>query len=165
MVRRPGEGLMHIKEAGSAAPTMDRASLAKEGAMLADSGTLASHHRRCDEIFSAARQAANAARWAELSRRLNELREAVLAHFRYEEEHIFPLYEQAHDDEGGTEWLCAQHDDMRGMLWILASFHPEDDAPRLRAELAALQEAFDAHAAEEERRMYPVFERMLGGRA
>lgn len=129
--------------------------------MIADSETLASHHRQCDALFSAARQAANSARWPELARRINDLREAVLAHFRHEEEHIFPLYEQAHADEGGTEWLCGQHDDMRAMLWILGTFHPEDDPARCRAELAALQEAFDAHAADEERRMYPVFERML----
>ena len=133
--------------------------------MLADSATLASHHRRCDELFTTARQAANSARWSELALRINDLREAVLGHFRYEEEHVFPLYEQAHADEGGTEWLCAQHDDMRAMLWILGTFHPEDDPARCRSELAALQEAFDAHAADEERRMYPVFERLLGAKA
>jgi iron-sulfur cluster repair protein YtfE (RIC family) len=133
--------------------------------MLADSGTLAQHHRRCDELFAAARQAANSTLWGELARRINSLREAVLEHFRYEEEHVFPLYEQAHDDEGGTEWLCAQHDDMRAMLWFLGSFHPEDDPQRCRAELAALQDAFDAHAADEERRMYPVFEQLLRAKA
>ena len=133
--------------------------------MLADSPTLASHHRRCDELFTATRQAANSARWPEVTKRLNELREALLAHFRYEEEHVFPLYEQAHGDEGGTEWLCAQHDDMRGMLWLLGAFDPSGDAARLRAELAALQDAFDAHAADEERRMYPIFERMLASKA
>ena len=34
-------------------------------------------------------------------------------------------------------------------------------AERYQAELAALQAAFDAHAADEENRMYPVFERLL----
>jgi hypothetical protein len=133
--------------------------------MLVGQGTLADHHRHCDELFIAARQAANSALWTELPRRMNVLREAVLAHFRYEEQHVFPLYEQAYAEEGGTEWLCAQHDDMRGMLWVLGSFAPESDPPRYKSELAALQEAFDAHAAEEERRMYPVFEQMLGGKA
>jgi iron-sulfur cluster repair protein YtfE (RIC family) len=133
--------------------------------MLADSGTLALHHRRCDELFAAARHTANSTRWSELAQRINSLREAILEHFRYEEQHVFPLYEQAHGDEGGTEWLCAQHDDMRAMLWVLGSFHPEDDPQRCRAELAELQEAFDAHSADEERRMYPVFEQLLGNRA
>ena len=130
--------------------------------MLVGQGTLAEHHRRCDELFTAARQAANSGLWAELERRVNALREAVLGHFRYEEQHVFPLYEQVHSDEGGTEWLCAQHDDMRGMLWLLGSFSAQSDPQRYCAELAALQEAFDAHAADEERRMYPVFEKMLG---
>lgn len=133
--------------------------------MLVGQGTLAEHHRHCDELLIAARQAANSALWAELPQRMNALREAILAHFRYEEQHVFPLYEQAYGEEGGTEWLCAQHDDMRGMLWLLGSFTPESDPARYKTELAALQEAFDAHAAEEERRMYPVFEKMLGGKA
>jgi DUF438 domain-containing protein len=129
--------------------------------MLVDSGTLAQHHRRCDELFAIVRKAAASAQWSELGAQVGALREALLSHFRYEEEHIFPLYEQTSGIEGATEWLCAQHDDMRATLWILGTFSPEAEPQRCRAELAELQSAFDAHAAEEERRMYPVFERML----
>ncbi|MGH8732437.1 MAG: hemerythrin domain-containing protein, partial [Burkholderiales bacterium] len=112
-------------------------------------------------LFIAAREAAASARPQTLVARMSELREALLSHFRYEEEHVFPLYEQASGLEGATEWLCAQHDDMRGMLWMLGTLSPETDRQRYQADLAALQAAFDAHAADEERRMYPVFERML----
>jgi len=129
--------------------------------MLVEPGTLAEHHRRCDALFAAAVQVAAAGEPALLTARVGELREAILSHFRYEEEHIFPLYEQGSGLEGATEWLCAQHDDMRGMLWILGTLSPETDRQRYQADLAALQEAFDAHAADEETRMYPVFERML----
>ena len=129
--------------------------------MLLESGTLAEHHRRCDALFAAAREAAASARPQVLVARVGELREALLSHFRYEEEHVFPLYEQASGLEGATEWLCAQHDDMRGMLWLLGTISPEAERDRYQAELAALQAAFDAHAADEEKRMYPVFERML----
>ena len=129
--------------------------------MLVDSGSLAQHHRHCDEIFATARRAADGAAWSELGARVNALREALLAHFRYEEEHIFPLYEQTSGLEGSTEWLCAQHDDMRGALWMLGTLSAEAEPKRYCSELAALQQAFDAHAADEESRMYPVFERML----
>jgi len=129
--------------------------------MLVEPGTLAEHHRRCDALFAAAVQVAAAGEPALLTARVGELREAILSHFRYEEEHIFPLYEQGSGLEGATEWLCAQHDDMRGMLWILGTLSPETDRQRYQADLAALKEAFDAHAADEETRMYPVFERML----
>lgn len=127
--------------------------------MLLASGTLAEHHRRCDALFAAARAAV--ARPQALVARVSELREALLSHFRYEEEHVFPLYEQASGLEGATEWLCAQHDDMRGVLWMLGTLSPESEPERYQAELAALQAAFDAHAADEENRMYPVFERLL----
>ena len=129
--------------------------------MLADSGTLAEHHRHCDDLFAAARRAANGAPPRELVGRVNALREAILSHFRYEEEHIFPLYEQTSGLESATEWLRAQHDDMRALLWWLGASSPEADARGYAGQLAELQEAFDAHAADEERRMYPVFERLL----
>ena len=129
--------------------------------MLLESGTLAEHHRRCDALFAAASAAAASGAPALLTERVGALREAVLSHFRYEEEHVFPLYEQASGLEGATEWLCAQHDDMRGMLWILGTISPEAERARYQTELAALQAAFDAHAADEEKRMYPVFERLL----
>jgi DUF438 domain-containing protein len=125
--------------------------------MLVESGTLAEHHRRCEALFAAARGAPADG----LAARVGELREALLSHFRYEEEHVFPLYEQASGIESATEWLRAQHDDMRGMLWVLGTLSAESDARRYRADLDALQTAFDAHAADEESRMYPIFEKLL----
>jgi DUF438 domain-containing protein len=122
---------------------------------------LADHHRHCDALFVAASDAAAARDWRLLGARVAALREALLAHFRHEEERIFPLYEEASGEEGATETLCAAHDDMRAALWSLATYSAESDAQRYCAELAELRSAFDAHAADEERRMYPVFERML----
>ena len=129
--------------------------------MLVESGTLAVHHRRCDALFSAAREAAGGGDAQQLVARVGALREALLAHFRFEEEHIFPLYEQASGIEGATEWLCAQHDDMRGMLWMLGTLSAEEEPQLYATELAELQGAFDKHASEEETRMYPIFERLL----
>ena len=144
---------MHIKAAAHGRPTI--------GAMLVESGTLAEHHRRCEALFAAAREAAAAGPADLLAARVGELREALLGHFRYEEEHVFPLYEQASGAEGATEWLRAQHDDMRAILWLLGTASPESELQRYQSDLAELQAAFDAHAAEEEARMYPAFERLL----
>ena len=126
------------------------------------SSTLAEHHRHCSELFNAARAMVVAQDWAALQLRVGALREAVLEHFRYEEQKLFPLYEEVSGEEGSTEALCAQHDDMRAILWTLGGFSPEEDPPRYCAEFDALQSQFDAHAAEEESRMYPAFERVLG---
>ena len=122
---------------------------------------LAEHHRHCEELFVAAGEAASAGDWAALVARVAAVREALLAHFRYEEERIFPLYEQTSGEEGATESLCAAHDDMRAALWALATYTAESDSRRYCSEFAELRAAFEAHAADEERRMYPVFERML----
>ena len=125
------------------------------------SRALAEHHRRCEALFAAAQRAAATADLAGVPACVGTLREALLEHFRYEEERLFPLYEESSGNEGATESFCAQHDDMRATLWVLATLSPSDDRQRYRAELAALEAAFDAHAAEEERRMYPEFERLL----
>lgn len=122
---------------------------------------LAEHHRHCDELFAAAGEAASAGNWVALVARVAAVREGLLAHFRYEEERIFPLYEETSGEEGATEALCAAHDDMRAALWVLATYSAETDSQRYCRELAELRAAFEAHAADEERRMYPVFERML----
>lgn len=127
--------------------------------MLVHAGTLSEHHRRCDVLFAAARQAAAEGAAAQLATRVTELRDALLGHFRYEEEHVFPLYEQERG-AGACEWLRAQHDDMRGILWMLAGVASAEHE-RHSADLAELQALFDAHAADEESRMYPVFERLL----
>lgn len=128
-------------------------------------GKLTEHHRHCDELFAAAADAVTAADWALLTARVGALREALLEHFRNEEERIFPLYEETSGEEGATEALCAQHDDMRATLWALATYPAGTDPQRYCAELTELRSTFDAHAADEERRMYPVFERVLGAAA
>lgn len=143
---------MHVKAPRAPAPTI--------GGMLIQSGTLAEHHRRCDVLFGAARAAAMAGAAAQLAACVAALRGALLEHFRYEEEHIFPLYEQE-SGAASTESLRAQHDDMRGILWLLATASVEEERLRYRADLAELQALFDAHAADEENRMYPVFEKLL----
>jgi DUF438 domain-containing protein len=143
---------MQVKAAGAPAATIV--------SMLLESGTLAAHHRRCDALFAAARQAAMAGAATELASRIAALREALLEHFRYEEEHLFPLYEQA-SGTASTGSLRSQHDDMRGILWLLATASAEDHLARYRADLGELQTIFDAHAADEESRLYPLFERLL----
>jgi len=129
--------------------------------MTVASQALADHHRRCEELFAAVQRVAAAGDWNAMPGCVATLREALLDHFRYEEERLFPLYEEASGNEGATETFCAQHDDMRAALWILATMSPAEEAKRYCAELRALQEQFDAHAEEEERRMYPEFERVL----
>jgi inorganic triphosphatase YgiF len=156
MAAGPERRLIQIKRPTGVRPTID--------AMTVASRTLAAHHRLCEELFAAARRAAGAADWSALPGCVNTLREALLEHFHYEEDRLFPLYEESSGNEGATEKFCAQHDDMRATLWVLATLSPSDDRQRYRAELAELEAAFDEHAAEEERRMYPEFERLLRNR-
>jgi DUF438 domain-containing protein len=156
---------MWIKVRLPAGRRMKNASPGEWSVMLGVAGRLAEHHRHCDELFIAAAEAASAADWALLTARVALLREALLEHFRHEEERIFPIYEETSGEEGATEALCAQHDDMRAALWVLATYSAGADPQRYCAEFADLRATFDVHAADEEQRMYPVFERVLGAGA
>jgi DUF438 domain-containing protein len=156
--------LIQVKGRPQAGRRID-ASDPEGGAMSNAASKLSEHHRHCEEKFAAADAAVAARDWPRLGARVSALREALLEHFRYEEERIFPLYEEASGEEGATEWLCAQHDDMRAMLWVLATYSAESEAQRYVAELAELRTLFAAHAADEEQRMYPVFERMIAAGA
>src|SRR5690606_14704908 len=126
----PG-GLMHVKAPRARAPRIVL--------MLVHPGTLSEHHRRCDALFAAAREAAVDGPPSRLAAIAAELRDALLGHFRYEEEHVFPLYEQDCGIAGATQWLCAQHDDMRAILWTLATASAKTERARYRADLAELQ--------------------------
>jgi hypothetical protein len=50
---------------------------------------------------------------------------------------------------------------LRGILWLPATAPAEDHRARYRADLGELQAMFEAHAADEESRLYPLFERIL----
>lgn len=147
---------MHIKVACPATRRIGR--------MLVESTKLAEYHRRCHTLLADARGAARAGTTERLNARVSELRDALLAHFDYEEAHVFPLYEQADGASGSTERLRGQHNDMRAILWALATASAERERERYDADLAELKAIFDAHAAEEEARLYPIVSRLLAGR-
>ncbi len=125
---------------------------------------LTEHHRRCRELFAAA-DAVVRTDWGAFNARLVELRDALLGHFRFEEERLFPVYEEVSGLRDATQALRMQHDDIRAILWTLSSASAAHDPESCRAEFETLALLFRQHTETEEGMMYPAFERTLGARA
>ena len=125
---------------------------------------LTEHHRRCRELLAAADQAVRSD-WPSFNARLVELRDTLLGHFRFEEERLFPVYEEASGLRDATQALRVQHDDIRAILWALSSASAAHDPESCRAEFETLALLFRQHTETEESMMYPAFERTLGASA
>jgi hypothetical protein len=123
---------------------------------------LTEHHRRIDVLFGDALQAVRAADWTAFGARIVALREALLAHFRFEEQRLFPVYEEATGLRDATQRLRVQHDDIRAILWALSSASAAHDPASCSAEFETLALLYRQHKEAEEGMMYPAFERTIG---
>ncbi|OFZ93838.1 MAG: hypothetical protein A2Z64_10890 [Betaproteobacteria bacterium RIFCSPLOWO2_02_67_12] len=133
--------------------------------MTTVSAELTEHHRRCRELFVQVEEVVRSGDWRAFNARLVILREEILGHFRFEEERLFPVYEEATGLRDGTQELRAQHDDIRAILWALSSASAAHDPESCRSEFETLALLFRQHTETEESLMYPAFERTLGPRA
>ena len=126
---------------------------------------LTEHHRKIDALFASVGETVRAADWSAFNARVVALREELLTHFRFEEERLFPVYEEASGLRDATQALRVQHDDIRAILWALSSASAAHDPESCRAEFETLALLFRQHKEAEEGMMYPAFERTLGARA
>jgi hemerythrin superfamily protein len=123
---------------------------------------LTEHHRKIDLLFADAAQTVRAADWGAFNLRIVALREALLAHFRFEEQRLFPVYEEATGLRDATQALRVQHDDIRAILWALSTASAAHDPESCGAEFETLGLLYRQHKEAEEGMMYPAFERTLG---
>lgn len=128
------------------------------------SAELTVHHRRCWDLFAEVEALVRDGAWPAFNVRLIALRDEILGHFRFEEERLFPVYEDATGLRDGTQGLRAQHDDIRAILWALSSASAAHDPDSCRREFETLEALFRQHTETEEGMMYPAFERTLGAR-
>ncbi|OGA15962.1 MAG: hypothetical protein A3I63_10455 [Betaproteobacteria bacterium RIFCSPLOWO2_02_FULL_66_14] len=129
------------------------------------SAELTEHHRRCRDLFAQADAVVRTGEWSKFNARLVALREELLGHFRFEEERLFPVYEESTGQRDATQELRVQHDDIRAILWALSSASAAHDPESCRSEFETLSELFRQHTETEEGMMYPAFERTLGDRS
>ncbi len=130
--------------------------------MTSLAAALTEHHRLCDELFESASEAAHEGDWPAMRAQLAALSDALLRHFAFEEEDLFPAFEAATGmHEGPTAVMRHEHAHMRNLLDALAAAAPEHDPDGCRAELDNLFVMLQQHNAKEEGVLYPACEQQL----
>jgi hemerythrin superfamily protein len=129
--------------------------------MVSISEALSAHHRLCDDLFEGASEAADAGDWGRLRARLAALSDALTRHFAFEEDALFPAFEEATGlREGPTAVMRLEHAHMRNLLEGLAAAAPEHDPEGCRAELDNLFVMLQQHNAKEEGVLYPACDQL-----
>jgi hemerythrin-like domain-containing protein len=128
--------------------------------------SLTAEHRRCDRLLSVVERAAEAAEWERVPAEVRALAEATEAHFRLEEEGLFPALEAAAPAAGGpTSVMRMEHQQIRQMLDDLRAAAAARDKAECLGLLETLHLLVQQHNAKEEAILYPLADRTLGERA
>ena len=134
--------------------------------MTTIAGFMTDDHRHCDEAFVAAERSVMEGRWDEAGRWCAEFTDAIRRHFAREENLLFPAFEEATGmTTGPTAVMRVEH---QQILRLLASLQ-DALARRHRSDCLGVAETLlmlmQQHNAKEENILYPMSDRVLGGRA
>lgn len=117
----------------------------------------ADHHDQIEAACDALRACAHTGDLRDVITRYRSFERAVLEHLKAEEEEILPAY--ARHAPADAESIRATHDELRGQLYRIG-VDVELHCVREKT-LDRLVTALQAHAAHEDRKMYPWAERHL----
>lgn len=124
--------------------------------------TLSAEHRACDARFVEIEQAIHAGDRAAAQRAASAFTDATEAHFRYEENVLFPALESATPMAAGpVSVMRAEHTQMRELLAEIAPAIESGDDAMLGEVLDTLLLVMQQHNAKEENVLYPLADRAL----
>ncbi len=127
------------------------------------SQTLPAHHKHCDELFSAAEEAAQSGQWQACSDATERFAQAMLTHFEAEENILFPAFENATGMAGGpTQMMRMEHGQMRELLSQLKAAMQAKDAETFSGVAETLLILMQQHNMKEENILYPMCDQALG---
>ena len=122
------------------------------------------HHRECDALFAQADNAATSGDWAAARAAFDAFRNDLGAHFRVEEETIFPRFEAITGIVNGpTRMMRAEHAEMRAALERLEAAIAQQDAEEFAGESETLLILMQQHNLKEESVLYPMCDHHLVG--
>lgn len=123
---------------------------------------LQQHHKHCDDLFVRAEAACAAGDWAQGAADFAHLHDQLEAHFKGEEELLFPAFEAATGMRSGpTEVMRGEHHQMRELLAQMAADLAARDADAFGGEAETLLILMQQHNLKEENILYPMCDRVL----
>ena len=121
-------------------------------------------HRRCDDLFAAAEQAAGRGDLAAAREAFGQFHAAMLAHFGSEEGTLFPAFEERTGMTGGpTQVMRMEHQRMRALMDEAAEALDGGRGDDYLGVAETLLIMMQQHNMKEENILYPMCEQHLGG--
>ena len=124
------------------------------------------HHKHCDGLFVAAEEAVQSGNWAAANPAFERFEGQMHAHFRAEEDLLFPAFESATGmSQGPTQMMRLEHEQMRSLLAEMREACRLRDAEAYGGTAETLLMLMQQHNMKEENILYPMCDRSLGAEA
>lgn len=125
-------------------------------------GLMADDHRRCDELFAQAEQAAANGDWAATASAFAGFEQALERHFGAEESDLFPAFEVATGiTMGPTRMMRYEHQEMRALAVEIGEAIERRDDEAYRGLAETLLIMMQQHNLKEENILYPMCDESL----
>jgi iron-sulfur cluster repair protein YtfE (RIC family) len=128
---------------------------------------MSSDHRKCDEAFARAEDAAASGDWAAAHAAFEAFHGAMERHLALEEDKLFPAFEEATGMSGAgpTQVMRIEHEQMRRLLEQMKQATGARDGAQYLGLSETLLVLMQQHNIKEEGMMYPMLDQALGSRA
>ncbi|MFH1604440.1 MAG: hemerythrin domain-containing protein [Pseudomonadota bacterium] len=127
---------------------------------------LPEHHRHCDDLFVSAEEAVQRRDWDAAEKSFALFHSQMRAHFKAEEEMLFPAFEAATGMSAGpTQMMRYEHEQMRSLLSQLAEACTAHDGEGYAGAAETLLMLMQQHNMKEENILYPMCDQALSAEA
>jgi hemerythrin-like domain-containing protein len=131
--------------------------------MTSFSALLIQDHRRCDDLFARTVERISRGDWTEADHALTEFIRAMEHHLRFEEENLFPAFEQAMGNRAGpTQATRQEHEQMRALFRDMQECLRQRDVNRYLGVSETLLILMKQHNMKEEHILYHLADQALG---
>jgi hemerythrin-like domain-containing protein len=138
---------------------------AQKNDMETISSYLAHDHARCDALFAQAQSALEEGQWPQAARAFACFGDALERHLLVEERIVFPAYEKAiRTASVPASAMRTEHLRIRGIVQRLAYSIEKRQEGEAFDHAGTLRSVLDRHDEIEQRKLYPMVERVLAGR-
>lgn len=127
------------------------------------SATLTRNHRHCDGLFAHAEERVSRGDWTQAIQEFSGFMRDMEHHLRFEEESLFPAFEQATGNHTGpTQVMRMEHEQMRALFREMEDGLHAQDKGRYLGLSETLLILMQQHNMKEEHVLYRLAEQALG---
>ena len=124
------------------------------------------HHKHCDDLFVAAEESVQRGDWTAAVAAFERFHDQMQAHFKAEEDLLFPAFEAATGMSAGpTQMMRYEHEQMRVLLSQLAQACAAHNDEGYAGAAETLLMLMQQHNMKEENILYPMCDQALGAEA